>query len=347
LKARGYPAPPQDSGGVWFELVLFIIYTSDFLTRKKINFLFTKITIILSKFVVKLLKLGTYKRILGVYRITNLVNGKNYIGISKSIYKRWEYHRYRLKKGIHDNIHLQSAWNKYGKENFEFKIIEECQVDSLQEREDYWINFFNSIHREKGYNRLLSGKVPESVVINTNNLHKTREANYKPVVAINVHNWKILECSSGKEASELTGVISKRINASKRYWRDSNAKVKKSFSGWTFVPSELYDEKFDYITYQRPKTPYRYKPKPEKKQTKRSYKKKPEDIIPYSERNVGRKPVKLVHSETGEELIFRSQLEARQTLNLVSSKMHYCLKNPGKNKHRGYFFFPLDTREVA
>ena len=56
--------------------------------------------------------------ITGIYSITNLTNGKRYIGKSLSIHSRWSQHRRDLKKGIHHSGFLQNAWNKYGEDNF-------------------------------------------------------------------------------------------------------------------------------------------------------------------------------------------------------------------------------------
>ena len=63
----------------------------------------------------------------GIYKITNLKNGKFYIGSSKDIERRWWEHTNELDKNIHINKKLQNAWNFYGKDNFKFEIIEELK----------------------------------------------------------------------------------------------------------------------------------------------------------------------------------------------------------------------------
>lgn len=60
----------------------------------------------------------------GIYKILNKVNGKFYIGSSINIIKRWWEHRKRLRLGIHQNIHLQRAWNEYGEGSFVFEVYE-------------------------------------------------------------------------------------------------------------------------------------------------------------------------------------------------------------------------------
>lgn len=88
----------------------------------------------------------------GIYKITNKVNGKIYIGSSRNIYKRWVKHKYDLRSNIHHNIHLQNAWNNYGYKNFIFEIIDLVDEDNLAEIEQYWIEELDSTNIEKGYN---------------------------------------------------------------------------------------------------------------------------------------------------------------------------------------------------
>lgn len=65
----------------------------------------------------------------GIYAITNVVTTKMYIGKSKSIRRRWSDHRYKLRKGAHENKYLQRAWDKYGESVFSFVILEEADID--------------------------------------------------------------------------------------------------------------------------------------------------------------------------------------------------------------------------
>ena len=90
----------------------------------------------------------------GIYLISNLINNKIYVGQSINIEKRWTQHKRELRNNIHENKRLQNAWNKYGEENFEFSIVEECDINQLNQREIYWISKFNSC--VNGYN-LTSG----------------------------------------------------------------------------------------------------------------------------------------------------------------------------------------------
>lgn len=92
------------------------------------------------------------KNNVGIYKITNMINGKIYIGQSKSLNKRKSDHFRALERGRHQNIHLQYAVNKYGLGNFNFEVIERIEVEELTNRENYWMEFYKSYNREKGYN---------------------------------------------------------------------------------------------------------------------------------------------------------------------------------------------------
>lgn len=92
------------------------------------------------------------KKICGIYKIENLINHKVYIGQSVDITKRWSEHKRKLKNNWHVSRHLQRAWNKYGSNKFAFKVIEECEIDKLTEREQYWIDFYGGINSPNNYN---------------------------------------------------------------------------------------------------------------------------------------------------------------------------------------------------
>jgi len=79
-----------------------------------------------------------------IYKIECLINGRVYIGQTKNKTKRLQEHKRTLEKNEHHSISLQRAWNKYGKKNFSFEIIEECDSSNVDERERYWIKFYNS-----------------------------------------------------------------------------------------------------------------------------------------------------------------------------------------------------------
>lgn len=79
----------------------------------------------------------------GVYKITNTVNDKFYIGSASSdggFRKRWNEHKSGLRNNRHPNKYLQQSWNKYGEDAFEFEIIEVVYDDIILGREQYYID---------------------------------------------------------------------------------------------------------------------------------------------------------------------------------------------------------------
>ena len=83
-----------------------------------------------------------YHRI-GIYGIKNNVNEHIYIGkTGMNFGDRWDSHRALLRGGKHFNQYLQRSWDKYGEENFDFIIIEECRVEELDEKERYYIRLY-------------------------------------------------------------------------------------------------------------------------------------------------------------------------------------------------------------
>lgn len=83
-----------------------------------------------------------------IYKWTNIINHKVYIGQTQYFYDRMT----RYKNG-HYNRHMKFAILKHGIENFEIEIIEkDVPVDLLDEREQYWIDYYESYTPSKGYN---------------------------------------------------------------------------------------------------------------------------------------------------------------------------------------------------
>lgn len=94
-----------------------------------------------------------------IYKITNLINGKIYIGQTiQTIKERWYRHISNAKSlsSQERNMVIKRAIRKYGKENFTIELIEECEDKNLDEREIYYIKYYDSYIN--GYNSTLGGK---------------------------------------------------------------------------------------------------------------------------------------------------------------------------------------------
>jgi len=145
------------------------------------------------------------QNISGIYAIINKTNNKRYIGSSKSVYYRWsQNHLVQLRHSIHFNRHLQSAWNKYGENNFEFIVIEECNISLLLEKEGYWIEYYKSWEREHGYN--LNRVVDEKQVLSQESIKKTIETKNIENYWTTGTNAKIIELFNEGESKNFIAI---------------------------------------------------------------------------------------------------------------------------------------------
>jgi group I intron endonuclease len=96
----------------------------------------------------------------GIYCIKNTENNKRYVGFSVDIHRRFVTHKKLLKDNKHTNSHLQNAYNKYGKDCFEYFIVQELPEDNeiLCDFEVYWIVYFDSFIENNGYNLTMGGE---------------------------------------------------------------------------------------------------------------------------------------------------------------------------------------------
>lgn len=150
-----------------------------------------------------------------IYKITNLINGKCYIGQTTNSKRRFSEHRAKG-YGSENNKVLYYAFDKYGLNNFSFEVIEE-QIENYNEREKYWIRYYDSF--ENGYNQTEGGEEPP-LNIGENSpfaTHSQQEVDY--VIDQILNTSKQL-----KEIAQETGYdysTIKRIQAGKLWRKDS------------------------------------------------------------------------------------------------------------------------------
>lgn len=169
-----------------------------------------------------------------IYKIVNKTNGKIYIGQTiQNFSKRVRSHKSHLKCGVHHNSLLQRAYDKYGIGIFEFQVIEKCDVDLLDEREKYWIEYYKTTDRKFGYNFESGG--------NVNKKHH-QETIEKFIENSRGKNNKLTpnEVKTIKQLiidKEAITEISKKFGVSV----DCISKIK-SLKNWSYVAPELNDE---------------------------------------------------------------------------------------------------------
>ena len=131
----------------------------------------------------------------GVYKITNLVNGKVYIGASKRIEDRWRDHKKRINSPIHSDLEA------YGLDNFKFEVLLECPETMLAQWERDMICLYDSDDPEKGYNspkdRPYSLKLSEAL---------------KGIPCSEEHKRKISEANRGRHNIPLSEETKRKIS---------------------------------------------------------------------------------------------------------------------------------------
>lgn len=93
-----------------------------------------------------------------IYIIRNKINDKVYIGQTKvSLKLRFQNHLSAARRG--KDYVIGKAIRKYGEDKFYIELLEECTIEELNNREKYWITFFNSTDNKFGYNISTGGNV--------------------------------------------------------------------------------------------------------------------------------------------------------------------------------------------
>lgn len=164
----------------------------------------------------------------GVYAIVNRVNGNKYIGSSKDVAHRFKTHVILLNNKKHHSNHLQHAWNYYGSVNFDFVVIEECEVCVLIEREQFYIDTQNPM-----YNVCAMAGTRKNTKHSEETKQKLRNANIGKK-ASDETKMKMSESRKGKASYKRTvETIQKMVN-SRAGWKhtdESKQKISESRKG--------------------------------------------------------------------------------------------------------------------
>ena len=107
---------------------------------------------------------------IGIYRITNIKNGKYYIGSSKNIEQRWMQHKYLLNNEKHHSYKLQRDWKEFKEDSFKFEILDVLEDEKqLKEYEQYWLDTLEPY--KTGYNILKFAEEEKSEIQKWNDEH--------------------------------------------------------------------------------------------------------------------------------------------------------------------------------
>lgn len=150
-----------------------------------------------------------------IYKITNLVNGKIYVGATMDgIGKRWARHLTKTNAGA--TTPICNAIREFGAENFSITLVELCENEGhMNEREAYWIATLSATNSNIGYNAKVGGGVRHQSDITKakiGNLHRGKVSKYrKPILQYDSDGNLVKEYVSLSEAIELTGIAKTSI----------------------------------------------------------------------------------------------------------------------------------------
>lgn len=152
--------------------------------------------------------------ICSIYKITNNVNGKIYIG------QTWISIKERFRKHTHISsncLKIKRAIDKYGKNNFQIKLITVCSTQKVADHlESYFIEKYDSV--ENGYNILIGGKTGSRKGIKTSDETKV----------------KLSKAACGRKHSDETKLKLSRLNKNKIFSKEHRSKLSKAKAGMTW-----------------------------------------------------------------------------------------------------------------
>lgn len=191
-------------------------------------------------------------KVCGIYKITNIVTGRLYVGKSKNLRPRYrQYVRgYEKQDTVHMNRYLLRSMNKHGIHNFQMEVIEECDEAMLSERELFWMVELDTLN--SGFN--LRSDTDQGMVTHDDTRRKIT-ARLKDEWANGVRsehsskmkaNWETRDRES--QASVMTKVLTKwmyRVDSSELL---SYAEI--SEMGFKNVIAAFHKKKSDSVTFK-------------------------------------------------------------------------------------------------
>lgn len=132
----------------------------------------------------------------GIYKFTSKTTGLSYIGQSVDIERR--YHEHKI---VDDGYSFHNAIKEHGWEDFVFEVLEYCDKDKLNDREKYWISYYNTYYH--GYNETSGGEGKHS------------SGKKKPVAQYDLDGNFIAVYESELDAERKLGIKSKASNISR------------------------------------------------------------------------------------------------------------------------------------
>jgi|SRR5215207_513250 len=278
-----------------------------------------------------------YRPICGIYAIIS-PGGSAYVGSSQNIRGRWAEHRYHLKRGTHHSSRLQAAYKKHGSQ-LRFIVLEECSVDELVAREQFYISqlrarlncasivnnvWTNPETREK-YRRTYASE--EFRLSQGRILDAAREKRLVAVVSDEGHEFACMA-----DAARFFGIKTSGIKhlVQTQHRGKLGIRLKRKNDPW-LPERSVFDRKAE--TRRRNGTLWHSE---ETRATMRANRKgwRPTDQARQAALAVNERPVRAINLATGDVLSFASQRDAARTLRpgTPSAACNISLACSGKKK---------------
>jgi group I intron endonuclease len=194
-----------------------------------------------------------------IYKVTNQINKKEYIGCTiTTLKKRFEEHAWRCLK-TDSNTKFCNSIKKYGIENFEIELIEECDIIIIYEREKFFINEFKTYYT--GLNSTIGGEgclgykhskeIREKISKSLKNGRSHKGKTYEEIYGDRVNDEKERRRDSVKKSWDILSENEKK----ERIKKQQETVQKKSKYGIELV-SEIKNRIKEGLTYKQFKELY-------------------------------------------------------------------------------------------
>jgi group I intron endonuclease len=165
----------------------------------------------------------------GLYVIINRINGKRYFGSAQvSLWKRWREHKRQLSKNIHDNPHLQDAWNLYGEETIYFESMFNCPSDQCL----YFEQILLDMWWDGGVNCYNIAKDAEACMKGRKHSDETRKKLSKSHIGQ-------IPWNKGKKTTEEVKEKLRKANTGKKHTQEHKNKIGRSQKGKKNSPEAI------------------------------------------------------------------------------------------------------------
>lgn len=151
----------------------------------------------------------------GIYIIRNTATDMVYIGSSVDIQGRFRHHKSLLTRNKHQNKYLQHSWNKYGKESFEFSVLEE--TEDLINREQFWMdqyvdkyNFLSAFRKAGEFHHTEESKAKIGVAASKNRTGLKHSEETKEKIGKRCRGKSYEELYGKEKANKMKEIIRQR-----------------------------------------------------------------------------------------------------------------------------------------